>query len=59
MLTRFYSNYVGSFHGLRKEVWWLALVTLINRAGAMVVPFLSLYLKEDRGFDLSQVGGRL
>lgn len=47
---------ISSFAGLSKEVWWLALVTLINRAGTMVIPFLSLYLTIDQGFTLSDVG---
>ncbi|WP_346881632.1 MFS transporter [uncultured Algibacter sp.] len=49
-------NYLNTFKGLSKEVWWLALITLINRAGTMVIPFLSLYLTEDLGFTLSNVG---
>ncbi len=32
------------------------MVTLINRAGTMVIPFLSLYLTQDRGFSLEDVG---
>ncbi len=49
-------RYFDSFSGLSKEVWWLALITLINRAGAMVIPFLSLYLTDDLNFSLEQVG---
>lgn len=37
-------------------MWWLALVTFINRAGTMVIPFLSLYLRDDLSFNLSDVG---
>lgn len=48
--------YRDSFKGLRKEVWYLALVTFINRAGTMVIPFLSLYLTSSLGFTLSDVG---
>lgn len=48
--------YKDSFTGLRKEVWWLALVTLVNRAGTMVVPFLSLYLTESLKYTLEDVG---
>ncbi len=48
--------YKNSLSGLRVEVWWLALVTLINRAGTMVVPFLSLYLTESLGYTLEDVG---
>jgi len=51
-----YTSYINSFRGLSIEVWWLALVTLINRAGTMVIPFLSLYLTQDRGFTLENVG---
>ncbi len=51
-----YLSYLNSFKGLSREVWWLALVTLINRAGTMVIPFLSLYLTQERGFSLESVG---
>jgi len=51
-----FNNYINTFRGLSKEVWWLALITLINRAGTMVVPFLSLYLKDNMHFTLSNVG---
>ena len=56
MVAKAYRSYTASFEGLSKEVWWLALVAFINRAGTMVVPFLSLYLTEARGFDINQVG---
>ena len=32
------------------------MITLINRAGTMVIPFLSLYLTKDMNFSLSDVG---
>ncbi len=44
------------YRGLSQEVWYLALITLVNRAGAMVVPFLSLYLTKDMGYSLDNVG---
>ncbi len=50
------SNYVNTFKGLSKEVWWLSLITLINRAGTMVIPFLSLYLTQSLNFTLKDVG---
>ncbi len=46
----------SSYLGLSREVWYLALVTLINRAGTMVIPFLSLYLTKEKHFSLSEVG---
>ncbi|WP_088323784.1 MFS transporter [Polaribacter tangerinus] len=55
-MSQFYKNYIASFSGLSKEVWWLSLITFINRAGTMVIPFLSLYLKESLSFSFAQVG---
>ncbi len=55
-MKKLYFNYLDTFKGLSKEVWWLALITLINRAGTMVIPFLSLYLTKDLDFTLSDVG---
>ena len=52
MLDRLFKPYKG----FSREVWLLALITFVNRAGAMVIPFLSLYLNKDLGFSLSQVG---
>lgn len=52
MLTKLITPYKG----LSKEVWFLALTTLVNRAGAMVIPFLSLYLTKYLGFTFGQVG---
>jgi predicted MFS family arabinose efflux permease len=55
-LTRAYTYYVGSFSGFSREIWLLTLVTFVNRAGTMVVPFLSLYLTQDMHLSLEQVG---
>jgi len=52
LLTKYISNYAG----LSKEIWLLSLVTFVNRAGAMVLPFLSLYLVNEKGFSLPDVG---
>lgn len=55
-MNTIFKNYINTFRGLSTEVWWLALITLINRAGTMVIPFLSLYLTEHLDFSLKQVG---
>jgi predicted MFS family arabinose efflux permease len=55
-MKKLYTDYLNTFKGLSKEVWWLALITLINRAGTMVIPFLSLYLTESLDFKLSDIG---
>lgn len=55
-MKKLYFNYLDTFKGLSQEVWWLSLITLINRAGTMVIPFLSLYLTKSLGFTLENVG---
>lgn len=55
-MQKLFKSYIDSFGGLRKEIWLLSLITLINRAGTMVIPFLSLYLTKNRGFSLDEVG---
>lgn len=56
MLQKAFKRYIDSFRGFTKEIWILTLITFINRAGTMVLPFLSKYLKEDLHFSYSQVG---
>ncbi|WP_394330717.1 MFS transporter [Lacinutrix jangbogonensis] len=55
-MKKLYGNYIDTFKGLSREVWWLALITFINRAGTMVIPFLSIYLTEDLNLSLENVG---
>ena len=56
MKVSFINNYINNFKGFSREIWILAIVTFINRAGTMVLPFLSKYLYEDLKFDESKVG---
>lgn len=42
--------YRNAFGGLPWAVWVLSIVMLINRAGSMVLPFLSLYVKNELGY---------
>lgn len=55
-LKNAYNYYVGSFSGFGREVWLLTIASFVNRAGTMVVPFLSLYLTKDMGLTLEEVG---
>jgi predicted MFS family arabinose efflux permease len=48
--------YRKSFGGLSRHVWLLSVVTFINRAGTMVIPFLSVYLSQELGFSLQETG---
>ncbi len=48
--------YLHSFKGLSKDIWLLSLALFINRAGNMVLPFLSVYLHNEIGLSLADVG---
>lgn len=51
--------YREAFAGLNRAVWLLALTTLVNRSGTMVLPFLILYLTQKQGFAATDAGGAL
>jgi predicted MFS family arabinose efflux permease len=55
MLKRAFNKYIDNFRGFSREIWILTLITFINRAGTMVLPFLSKYLREDLHFSYNQV----
>ena len=48
--------YKESFSGLSRPVWLLSLVMLINRAGTMVIPFLTIYLTSELYFTKVEAG---
>lgn len=51
--------YREAFSGLNRAVWLLALTTLVNRSGTMVLPFLILYLTQKQGFEPTDAGKAL
>jgi len=53
---KFAKFYIDSYSGLPKEVWYLTIVMFINRSGAMVLPFLSLYITTILGYTMMQSG---
>ena len=55
MILKAFQKYINNFRGFSREIWILTLITFINRAGTMVLPFLSKYLNENLHFSLSQV----
>ncbi|GEO06817.1 MFS transporter [Adhaeribacter aerolatus] len=55
-MNRVLTLYRNAYGGLSRPAWMLAMVMFINRSGAMVVPFLSVYLTEALGFSLKQAG---
>lgn len=50
------SQSFAAFRGLPPQLWLLCGVGLVNRAGTMVVPFLTLYLVSERGYTAAEVG---
>ncbi len=59
MLKTTFRKYIDNFRGFSREIWILTLVTFINRAGTMVLPFLSKYLYDDLHFSLEEIGNIL
>ena len=49
-------NIWRSLRGLPRDVWVIAITTLVNRAGTMVLPFLVLYLTRKLGFSVPRAG---
>ena len=56
MLRAAILRYRTAFAGLPREVWWLALVLFVNRCGAMVLPFLTIYLTRQLEFSEALAG---
>jgi MFS family permease len=55
-MRRILGAYRQSFSGLPPTAWLLASVSLVNRSGTMVLPFLMLYLTRERGFTMTEAG---
>jgi len=50
---------MNPWKGLKKlphEMWVIFFVTLINRSGTMVLPFLTLYLTRGRNISVADAG---
>jgi predicted MFS family arabinose efflux permease len=48
--------YRNAYSGLSPATWWLGLVMLVNRAGTMVIPFMTVYLREEMHFTITEAG---
>lgn len=56
MLHIVYRRYRAAFEGLPFELWVMALMMLVNRAGAMVLAYLTLYLTSEVGMTEASAG---
>ena len=48
--------YRNAYWGLSGATWWLALVMFVNRAGTMVLPFMTVYLREQLHYSIAAAG---
>ena len=48
--------YRNAYLGLSASMWWLAFVMFVNRAGTMVLPFMTVYLREKMSFSIGEAG---
>lgn len=48
--------YRDAYSGLSRPIWIQAVIMLINRAGTMVIPFLTVYLTTALHFSIAQAG---
>ena len=55
-MKTYLQSYFKVYQGLSTPAWMLALVMLVNRSGAMVVPFLGVYMVKHLGFSLESAG---
>lgn len=55
-MKSYLNTYINNFRGFSREVWVLTLVTYINRAGAMVMPFMTKYLHDSFSFSFKEIG---
>lgn len=53
-MRRLWRIYAQAYSGLPGKIWFLCFITLINRAGTMVLPFLVLFLTTEQGFSSNQ-----
>jgi predicted MFS family arabinose efflux permease len=56
MLVRIFNHWRSSYRGISPTIWFLSLVSLVNRCGGMVIAFLSLYMTQELGFGIREAG---
>lgn len=56
MLFKLYRHWRSAYMGIPTTIWLLSMVSLINRCGAMVIAFLTVYLHKELGFDIRHTG---
>lgn len=55
-MSLIFSLYRKAYAGLSPSTWLLAVVLLINRSGAMAIPFMTVYLTQKLHFSVQEAG---
>jgi predicted MFS family arabinose efflux permease len=55
-ITPILSIYKNAFSGLNPKIWLLSVVTLINRSGTMIMPFMALYVTQHLKLGIAKAG---
>jgi predicted MFS family arabinose efflux permease len=56
MLQKLYTHWLNSYRGIPRIIWYISIVSLVNRCGAFVISFLALYMTKELGFPLEETG---
>ncbi len=56
MIAKAFTRFFLSFRGIPRIIWLLSFVSLINRSGAMVICFMTLYLTQHLHFGIKEAG---
>ncbi len=56
MLHKLYNHWKESYSGIPRVIWYISIVSLVNRCGAFVISFLAIYMTKRLGFPLEQTG---
>lgn len=56
MLLRFFTHWQNSYRGIPRTIWFLSLVSFVNRSGAMVIAFMTIYLTQHLGYGIKEAG---
>lgn len=56
MLQKLYAHWLDSYRGIPRVIWYISIVSLVNRCGAFVISFLALYMTKKLGFPLEETG---
>lgn len=56
MFKKIYHHWLSSYQGIPRIIWYISIVSLVNRCGAFVISFLALYMTKKLGFPIEETG---